>query len=131
MIRNGYYDTIFLQIITDFLFVAKRYPWYGFQWQPEKSQFEFNTNMAADHSIYAIMMSQYIANFFVSEAKQNTNHFKSAQEEEANVISRSHTFYVGNITDTEFEQIYVFDMKKHYGFTIKTERNVPAEKFIN
>ena len=68
--------------------------------------------MAADHSIYAIMMSQYIANFFVSEAKQNGNHFKSAQEEETSLISRGHTFYVGNITDTEFEQIYAFDIKK-------------------
>ena len=85
--------------------------------------------MAADHSIYAIMMSQYIANFFVSEAKQNGNHFKSAQEEETSLISRGHTFYVGNITDTEFEQIYAFDIKKkHNGFIIKTERNVRVEK---
>lgn len=87
--------------------------------------------MAADHSIYAIMMSQYIANFFVSEAKQNTNHFQSAIEEEKNLISKGQIFYVGNITDTEFEQIYAFDMKKKYGFTLQTERNVPGEQFLN
>ena len=84
--------------------------------------------MAVDHSIYAIMMSQYIANFFVSETRQNMHRFKSAKEEQKQLIGREHTHYVGNVTGTEFEQIYVCDMKASYGITVKTEKNVPVEK---
>eukprot|EP00111_Clytia_hemisphaerica_P011288 TCONS_00033049-protein len=99
---------------------VRRYPWYGLQWQPEKAPFEFSTKLAVDHSPASIMMSQYIANFFVGQSKENPHHFASLQDEEKHNMNKDRTYYVGNVTDSEYDQIYLYPMKRVYGFTYQT-----------
>ncbi|XP_065071657.1 gamma-glutamyl hydrolase-like isoform X1 [Rhopilema esculentum] len=87
---------------------ARRYPIYGLQWHPEKLLFVWNPMMAADHSIDSIRVAQYIANFFVMEARRNSNRFSSREEEEKYLIYRWKPTYIGDIPDTPYEQVYLF-----------------------
>ncbi|KAJ8945838.1 hypothetical protein NQ314_009023 [Rhamnusium bicolor] len=45
------------------------YPIYGVQFHPEKNQFEFKKS-GIPHSIEAVYVSQYFANFFVNECRK-------------------------------------------------------------
>lgn len=57
------------------------FPYYGVQWHPEKNNFEFGTKAGTDepleaginHSRDAVMLSEEMANVFVSEARRNTH----------------------------------------------------------
>jgi gamma-glutamyl hydrolase len=51
----------------------KNYPFYGFQFHPEKPNFIFHPNLPVNHSPEAREISQYVANFFVDEAKKNSH----------------------------------------------------------
>ena len=53
------------------MFTGRHAPLYGLQWHPEKSLFVFNPVLAVDHSPWAIISSQYIANVFMAEARMN------------------------------------------------------------
>lgn len=46
---------------------SKRYPFYGVQWHPEKTQFEWAPWLVIPHSSEALVSMQAVANFFVSE----------------------------------------------------------------
>ncbi len=46
---------------------AKKYPFYGVQWHPEKNGFEWNRRESINHSWDAVMAMQKAANFFVNE----------------------------------------------------------------
>jgi len=85
---------------------GKKYPIYGTQWHPEKFQFEWEPKEAISHSTDAIVVGQYMANFFVKQARQSTHHFPSEEEEEKALI------YQYNPLDTSkestFEQCYFF-----------------------
>jgi len=85
---------------------GKKYPIYGTQWHPEKLQFEWEPKEAIDHSPDAIRVGQYMANFFVNQARLNTHKFPSAEEEGKALI------YQYNPTDTSqhtaFQQCYFF-----------------------
>jgi gamma-glutamyl hydrolase len=48
---------------------AKKYPFYSMQWHPEKSPFEWQPKKAIPHFQKSIELCQYIANFFVQEAR--------------------------------------------------------------
>eukprot|EP00124_Ichthyophonus_hoferi_P000145 Ihof_evm9s5 gene=Ihof_evmTU9s5 len=50
---------------------AKAYPIYGVQWHPEKIQYEWERHHGISHSKNAIQVGQYMAEFFVNEARQN------------------------------------------------------------
>ena len=43
------------------------YPFYGVQFHPEKSNFEWMVDSVVSHSAESVLVSQYFANFFVSE----------------------------------------------------------------
>lgn len=90
-------------------FLGKHAPLYGLQWHPEKSLFIFNPGLAVDHSISAITAAQYIANVFMENARQNPNRFPNRRDEERHMVYLHHPLYVGNITETPYEQIYLFD----------------------
>lgn len=85
---------------------GKKYPIYGTQWHPEKLQFEWEPKEAISHSPDAILVGQYMANFFVKQARQSTHHFPSVEEEEKALI------YQYNPLDTSkestFQQCYFF-----------------------
>ena len=92
----------------------KHAPIFGLQWHPEKSLFIYSPNLAIDHTPYAIAAAQYIANTFMSLARQNTNRFMTRHNEEEHLVFRHSPLYVGNVTETPYEQIYVFPLYKEY-----------------
>lgn len=84
-------------------------PLYGLQWHPEKVLFVYNPSLAVDHGMVSTLASQYVANFFVLEARKSPNRFTSRREEEDHLVFKHYPTYVGNITETPYEQIYLFD----------------------
>lgn len=106
------YDRNGTQFISTF--EGRHAPLYGLQWHPEKSLFVFNPVLAVDHSIISIIAAQYISNFFVSETRKNPNSFRDRAEEQSHLLLSHYPTYVGNITETPYEQIYLFDFEKPY-----------------
>lgn len=86
---------------------ARDYPIYAVQWHPEVSRFQWSSDFTYPHSLNAIWMSQYVANFFVNEARKNANHFSDPKEEESAVIYNWPLTYTANISG--YEQVYFFD----------------------
>ena len=89
-------------------YVDRRAPIFGFQWHPEKILFTFSPVLAVDHSVHAIVVAQYITNVFMALARQNPNQFLTRKAEENHLIYKHPATYVGNITETPYEQIYLF-----------------------
>eukprot|EP00118_Oscarella_pearsei_P025896 m.308990 g.308990 ORF g.308990 m.308990 type:complete len:312 (+) comp45233_c0_seq1:73-1008(+) len=86
-------------------FEAYHYPIYGTQWHPEKNPFEWTTSEGINHSPEAVLVSQYMSDFFVSQARMNDNHFASPEDEMKYLIYRYTPTYVGNESHS-FEQSY-------------------------
>ncbi|CAG9461317.1 unnamed protein product [Pedinophyceae sp. YPF-701] len=59
---------------------ARKYPFFGSQWHPEKPPFEFAMT-EVPHSANAIGVSQYLANKFVSFARQSKHRPESLEME--------------------------------------------------
>eukprot|EP01138_Halocafeteria_seosinensis_P013874 gb/GECG01014167.1/.p1 GENE.gb/GECG01014167.1/~~gb/GECG01014167.1/.p1 ORF type:complete len:341 (+),score=28.45 gb/GECG01014167.1/:1-1023(+) len=59
---------------------AKNYPIHGTQWHPERPIFEWNPALNLNHTTDAITAMQYMANFFLIEARRNNQSFSSASE---------------------------------------------------
>ncbi|KAM4675454.1 gamma-glutamyl hydrolase-like isoform 2-T4 [Discoglossus pictus] len=85
---------------------AHNFPIYGVQWHPEVNRFQWNKDLAYPHSVSAIRVSQYLADFFINEARKNQNHFSSAEAEEASLIYNWTPQYTANISG--YEQLYFF-----------------------
>ena len=73
-------------------------PVYGVQWHPERPQFEWPAAAtdAINHSEISILSNQYVANFFVSEARKNDRAFLPEQEAEFLIYNYEmvgHTYY--------------------------------------
>ncbi|XP_002740734.1 gamma-glutamyl hydrolase-like [Saccoglossus kowalevskii] len=83
---------------------AYRYPFYGVQWHPEKNNFEWMLEQYINHSEEAVLVTQYLANFFVQEARKSAHKF-SSQSEELAALTYSYTpVYTGS--NTNFQQCY-------------------------
>jgi gamma-glutamyl hydrolase len=90
---------------------AYNYPIYGVQWHPEKNQFEYVLNAKHEntpHHYNAIIISQYMANFFVNESRKNNNRFPDIEKESQALIYNYNPQYTGRKSSSSFEQIYVF-----------------------
>ncbi|CAF0729107.1 unnamed protein product [Adineta ricciae] len=86
---------------------SRRYPIFGVQWHPEKNAFEWRVNTTIPHSRDAIEVMQYTANFFAEQARQNTNHFDSLQDELKYLIYQYTPEFMG-LDVSHFQQIYFF-----------------------
>ncbi|XP_044134979.1 gamma-glutamyl hydrolase-like [Bufo gargarizans] len=86
---------------------ARDYPIYAVQWHPEVNRFQWRSDLAFPHSVNAIWISQYLANFFVDEARKNANRFSNPKEEELALIYNWPVTYTANISG--YEQAYFFD----------------------
>ncbi|KAK3725012.1 hypothetical protein QZH41_017470, partial [Actinostola sp. cb2023] len=62
------------------------YPFYGSQFHPEKNQFEWTLKENINHSYQAIEAMQYLANFFVNQARMSGHKFASTKEERKSLI---------------------------------------------
>ncbi|CAH1989621.1 unnamed protein product [Acanthoscelides obtectus] len=84
-----------------------RYPFYGTQFHPEKNLFEFKAGIGIPHSVEAVKISQYFANFFVEECRKNANRFPDHDLEKRTLIYNYQPIYTG-INGSVYEQKYVF-----------------------
>ncbi|XP_077979641.1 gamma-glutamyl hydrolase-like [Glandiceps talaboti] len=85
------------------------YPFYATQWHPEINPFEFSPRLGPypDHSQNAVKVTQYLANFFVSEARKSSHCFQDKTEEVNTLIYNYPPVYSDNFT--AYEQCYFFD----------------------
>merc|ERR1712002_87627 len=96
---------------------AYNYPFYGTQWHPEKPPFEFSRHYKhIPHTPNAIRVSQYLANFFVNEARKNFHRFPSTTTERKYLIYSYDPYYsAGKFKESAlryFEQVYLFHPPK-------------------
>ncbi|XP_055074035.2 gamma-glutamyl hydrolase isoform X2 [Misgurnus anguillicaudatus] len=86
---------------------AYRYPFYGVQWHPEKSPYEWIEKPGMVHTLTAMKVSFYTAHFFVSEAMKNHHRFPSQTEEEKALIYNYQPVFNG--LKSIFMQNYYFE----------------------
>ncbi|XP_045214855.2 gamma-glutamyl hydrolase-like isoform X2 [Mercenaria mercenaria] len=82
------------------------YPIYGTQWHPEKPNFTWNSKDHINHGPEAIRVAQYVANFFVAEARKSGHRFSSQKEEIDALIENYNPVYHKDYT---FEDRYYFN----------------------
>ncbi|XP_063857573.1 gamma-glutamyl hydrolase-like isoform X2 [Scylla paramamosain] len=86
----------------------KTLPYYGVQWHPEKNPFEWRFS-SIPHSRQAIRAAQYIANFFVEEARHNNQTFATPEEEKEALIYNYCPIYTADLySSSSFQQCYFF-----------------------
>lgn len=88
-------------------FESKEYPFFGIQFHPEKNIFEYKSSLNIPHSISAIKISQYFANFFVEETRKNYHKFDTLVAEQEALIYNYPAFYTGK-KNSSYEQLYMF-----------------------
>ena len=89
-------------------FEAKSYPFAGTQWHPEKNNFEWGTTLgprAIPHGAAATAVSQYVADFVVSQARRSTHRFATSDEEAAALI---YNYPAVPDPSSYFSQVYLF-----------------------
>ena len=91
---------------TDFgvLIAGTKYPIFGSQFHPEKSAFEWNEQQDIPHSYEAIVGAQIYANFFVDEARKNSNKITNADFDEVSIYNYNPI----QIPNDTFDQVYIF-----------------------
>jgi len=98
-------DKLDLEFISTF--EATNYPIYGIQWHAEKPEFEWNPSEDINHCVNAVTCMQYMADFFIQEARKSTHHYPSPQIESASLIYNYPAVYTAS-TDPTFQQAYFF-----------------------
>ena len=89
---------------------AFKYPIYATQWHPEKNIYEWQKvngipYEAINHSPDAVLISQYMADFFVQETRKSTHQFEDPATEQASLIWN----YPAVATSGDFVQKYFFE----------------------
>ncbi|CAH1792999.1 unnamed protein product [Owenia fusiformis] len=85
---------------------AYNYPFYGTQWHPEKNNFAWTPSFNVDHSIDGVKVGQYMANFFVNEARKSQHKFLNVTREQDAFIYNYRPEYV---KDGQYNIRYIFD----------------------
>jgi gamma-glutamyl hydrolase len=83
------------------------YPIYALQWHPEKAAFEWNPNEGIDHTSDSIRANEYMAQFFVSEARKSNHGFATPEAEYKALIYNYSPIYSASF-DSDFIQMYFF-----------------------
>lgn len=78
---------------------------FGTQFHPEKVPFEWTRGNSDPHGYEAILANRWFYDYFVHNARLNTNRFQSDAEEKANLMYN----YAPQFLDGYFEQIYWFE----------------------
>ncbi|XP_053606829.1 gamma-glutamyl hydrolase-like [Plodia interpunctella] len=85
-----------------------RYPFYGVQFHPEKSAYEWKLSKNYPSSINAVKSNRYFMDFFVRECRKNTHSFVSAAEENDYVIYNYEPKFTG-VLGSAYHQCYLFE----------------------
>lgn len=104
---------------------AYNYPFYGVQFHPEKPPFEFGTKggyINVPHSPEANAASRYFSDFFVSQARLNSNKAEKPAELETSLIYNFQPVFLGLNGD-----IY----HQRYLFPFQPNKNTTDEEFID
>jgi len=80
-------------------------PIYGVQWHPERPQFEWSDE-GFNHNPAAVAAMQYMANFFVSEARKASSH---AFPDDSPVWESLKIWNFSPLADGNSYQCYFFD----------------------
>lgn len=91
----------------------KTLPFYGVQFHPEKNLYEWVRGKNISHTPNAIRAAQYFADFFVNEARRNSQHFDSEEEIDKHVIYNFPASFTG-LKRSAFEQCYLFEGNVDY-----------------
>ncbi|CAH2091183.1 unnamed protein product [Euphydryas editha] len=86
----------------------KRYPFYGIQFHPEKSAFEWKRSKKYAHSFEAIKANRYFMDFFVQECRKSQHSFASASEENRYLIYNYEPHFTG-VLGSAYHQCYFFE----------------------
>jgi len=84
-----------------------KYPIYALQWHPEKVAFEWTTTEGIDHSTDSVKANEYIADFFLSEARKSNHKFSTPQAEYSALIYNYPVTYSASF-DSSFTEMYFF-----------------------
>nr|GMC76710.1 gamma-glutamyl hydrolase 2-like [Ipomoea batatas]GME02659.1 gamma-glutamyl hydrolase 2-like [Ipomoea batatas]GME13106.1 gamma-glutamyl hydrolase 2-like [Ipomoea batatas] len=84
---------------------AEHYPVTAVQWHPEKNAFEWGLS-EIPHTEDAILVTQKVANFFISEARKSLNR-PDAQKVLNNLIYNYSPSYSGK-SGSGFDEVYIF-----------------------
>lgn len=88
---------------------ARKYPFYGVQFHPEKINYLHPPSTQINQSPTAVLAAQYFGNFLVDEARKNKHAFRSSAEESRFLLNSYQTSF------TDFYEYYCFsdsDMPK-------------------
>lgn len=85
---------------------AKAMPIWGTQWHPEKTIFEWTNREGIPHTLAAISISQYTANFFVNEARKNGHVFPYDELTDRIIYNYNPEFTFAQ--GSNFEQSYIW-----------------------
>lgn len=86
------------------VFEHTRYPFYGVQFHPEKSQFEWLAKQIIAHDVRSSWFSSYLAYFFNQEARKNSVTFKNAFKLQRSLILN----YLPVRAYSNFDLVYIF-----------------------
>lgn len=101
------YDEFGVEYVA--LIEHKSKPFYASQFHPEKASFEWAYDRGMVHTKHAIEFEQYLANFFINEAKKNRNQFSNPKEFYALSINNFHPMYALKAVDSAMETIYFWN----------------------
>jgi gamma-glutamyl hydrolase len=87
-------------------FESPKYPIYGTQFHQEKSPFEWRSDLylAINHSYPAVLLEQYLANFYINETRKNFNQFNTYQNQWMLIYNYNTTF----VEQSSFSEVYLF-----------------------
>lgn len=83
------------------------YPFYGVQFHPEKSLYEF-VSKDVPHSSAAVHSAQYFADFFINEARRNSHSYANTTEQALALIYNYKPEYT-SIIGSGYVQQYLFE----------------------
>jgi len=84
------------------------YPFYATQWHPERNAYCWSLTESLDKSPQAIHAMNYVAEFFVNEARKNTHSFPTKKDEERALI------YNFGATYTAYDEPYAEEMTYYF-----------------
>ncbi|VVD01305.1 unnamed protein product [Leptidea sinapis] len=86
----------------------KRYPFYGVQFHPEKSAFEWKASKPYPHTANAIRANRYFMDFFVNECRKSSHCFINTTEENEYLIYNYTPVFTAPV-GSAFQQCYFFE----------------------